>query len=87
VSKRGKVENRQSPVAQADFQRPRLSIFQQHGTGVVGPPVRERTRGLFQNCRRDPGVTRQYANDAAHQKCSLASLRMWFHLIAKAGTP
>jgi hypothetical protein len=48
--------------------------------------VRERAGGLFQNFRRDLGLTRQYANDAAHLKYLLASLRLLFHLIAKAGT-
>src|SRR5208337_180706 len=75
MPERRKVENRQSPVAQADFQRLRMGFFQQHGTGIIGSPVRERTRGLFQNSRRDLGVTRQDANDAAHLKYLLASLR------------
>jgi hypothetical protein len=47
--------------------------FQQHGTGIIGSPVRERAGGLFQDRRRDLGFTRQDANDAAHLKCLLAS--------------
>src|SRR5271169_3637060 len=86
VPKRRKVENRQSPVTQADLQWLRFGIFQQHGTGIIWSSVRERAGGLFQNFRRDLGLRRQYANDAAHLKYSLASSQLLFHLILRART-
>src|ERR1039458_2227274 len=53
------IENRQSPVTQANLQWLRLGIFQQHGTRIIGSPMRKRTGGMFQNRRRDLGVDRK----------------------------
>src|SRR5271165_1167625 len=70
MPERRKIKNRQPLVPKADLQRLGLRIFeqhycQQHRSGIVGPAVRERARGSFQNSSRDLGVTRQDTNDAA----------------------
>ena len=66
---RRKIENRQPPAAQADFEARSVGL-NDDSPPVVRPAMRQRIRGMLQNHRVNGAVTRQDAEDAAHENPS-----------------
>ena len=71
VGQRGEIENRQAPVAQADFNWVRNGIAQKDRARIIGPAMRERLRATFENAVRDSRVARNDAKDSAHSESHL----------------
>ncbi len=67
MAQRREIENRQAAAAQSNFEARRGVGLNDDCPAVVRPAMRQRIRGLLQEFRRNGAVTRQNAEDAAHE--------------------
>ena len=66
VGQRGKIENRQSSVTQADLNGVRCRLAKKDRTRVIGSSMREGLRAAFKDTIGNSRVPRDEAEDSAH---------------------